>query len=519
MARWMLPLVLTALGASCRPGRQRASAASTKPNIVVFIVDDLGWQDVQLPFADSATAMNVRNRTPALLALASRGMTFTNAYAAAPVCTPTRVALITGRVPARTHVTNWTQHRNQETSEPFPWLKAPDWARNGVNARATDTSAYSGPMLPSLLREAGYRTIHAGKAHWGATDTPGADPTTLGFDINIGGTSAGQPGSHLGTKSYSSGPGDGRFRDVPGLARYHGTSTFLSDALTIEANAAVATAVREGKPFFLHLAHYAVHTPIESDPRYVQRYRDAGLDPREAAYASQIEGVDKSLADLVAQLNTLGVLDNTIIVFLSDNGGLAAHSRGVAAHTANAPLRSGKGSAYEGGLRVPFVVAWPKHVAEGHRVAVPIITDDLFPTLLKIGGVAHAERYTMGIRGRELSAVFAAGAGSPPAASLAERPLIWHYPHFWGVRGPGIEPFSAVRIGRWKLIYYYADHRHELFDLRADLSETRNLAVSQDSVARRLVAVLRDELVSAGAQMPVDAQTGRPVPLPAATRP
>lgn len=518
--RFFVMALLTVL-AGCRTATPRQDTPSTPPNIVVFLVDDLGWQDVQLPLADTITPMNARYRTPALLALAKRGTTFTNAYAAAPVCTPTRVAFITGRSPAETHVTNWTQHRDSETSEPFPGLRPPSWARNGVAATSTDTSTFVGPMLPALLRDAGYRTIHAGKAHWGATNTPGADPTTLGFDVNIGGSSAGQPGSHLGTKSYSSGPGAGSFRDVPGLRAYHGTNTFLSDALTIEANKAVAAAVRDGKPFFLHLAHYAVHTPIEADPRFVQRYLDAGLDAREAAYASQIEGVDQSLADVIAQLDRLGVLDNTLIIFASDNGGLAAHSRGVPAHTANAPLRSGKGSAYEGGLRIPFVVAWPGHVAAGRRVAAPIITDDLFPTLLRVGKVRTVARYTDGIRGRDLEPLITNTSASSLAQrtpSFTERALVWHYPHFWGVRGPGIEPFSAVRMGDWKLIFYYANRRSELFNLRNDLSESRDVAHEQDTVARRLLGVLRNNLQASRAQMPIDTVTGSAVALPGVPR-
>ncbi len=441
-------------------------------------------------------------------------MTFTNAYAAAPVCTPTRVALITGRSPAETHVTNWTQHKDGETSVEFPGLRPPDWARNGVNADSSVAGTFTGPMLPALLRAVGYRTIHAGKAHWGATGTPGADPLTLGFDVNIGGSSAGQPGSHLGAKSYSSGPGPGKFRDVPGLEKYRGTNTFLSDALTIEAKAAVTAAVRNGQPFFLHLAHYAVHTPIEPDPRFVQRYLDGGLDSREAAYASQIEGVDRSLGEVVAHLEQLGVLHNTLIMFASDNGGLAAHSRDGAPHSQNAPLRSGKGSAHEGGLRVPLVIAWPGHVREGARSATPIITDDIFPTVLGVAQVPARAQLVDGIRGRDLQPVL---MGDTTAIDPS-RVLLWHYPHFWGVRGPGIEPFSAVRVGRYKLIYYYADRRVELFDLVTDLGETRNRAESDPGTTQRLLGVLAAALRNADAQRPIDAASGREVPWPDAVR-
>lgn len=441
----MVPVLAALVCATCAPvARVPMSAARERPNIVVFIVDDLGWQDVQLPLASAPTRFNVRYRTPALLRLAARGTTFTDAYAAATVCTPTRVALITGRPPAETHVTNWTQHRDQETSADFPGLSPPDWARNGVSPDSSVPASFTAPMLPVLLRSAGYRTIHAGKAHWGATGTPGADPLAVGFDENIGGSSAGQPGSYLGSKRYSSGPGAGSFRDVAGLEKYHGTETFLTEALTLEANAAVERAVRDGQPFFLHLSHFAVHTPIEADARFAPRYLDEGLDPREAAYASLIEGMDKSLGDVMANLERLGVLDRTLVIFTSDNGGLAAHSRGETVHTANAPLRSGKGSAYEGGVRVPFVVAWPGRGTPGHRSAVPVITDDIFATLLRAAGVRESDRHLQGIRGRDLAPII---DGRSTRSDL-ERPLLWHYPHFWGVRGPGIEPYSAIRVGR-----------------------------------------------------------------------
>ena len=303
-----LALALSMLAVvSCARAKVAAPAAGlAPPNIVVFLVDDLGWQDVEIALAASPTRLNARYRTPALRRLAVQGMTFTDAYAAAPVCTPTRVALITGRTPAATHVTNWTQHRTGETSARLPGLLPPDWARNGLSPDPLVDHAFHGPMLPALLRASGYRTIHVGKAHWGATDTPGADPRALGFDENIGGSSAGQPGSYLASKHFSSGPGEGKFRDVPGLEKYYDTGTFLTEALTREATAAIARAVAARTPFFLHLAHFAVHTPIEPDARFVQHYLDAGLDPREAAYAALIEGVDKSLATSCRRLTSSG---------------------------------------------------------------------------------------------------------------------------------------------------------------------------------------------------------------------
>ncbi len=499
--------VLPAASVRAQGGRDH-----TPPNIIVFLVDDLGWQDTQLPLADGPTSWNRRYRTPHQLALAASGMRFTDFYAAAPVCSPTRVTLITGQSPVRTRVTNWTQREDEETSEPFPLLLPPDWNRNGLSPHPA-AHAFTGPMLPQLLHDVGYRTIHVGKAHWGAVGTAGADPRQLGFDVNIGGSGAGQPGSYLGTRNYSDGTASGRFRDVPGLERYHGTDTFLTEALTLEANRAIDDAVARRQPFFLHLAHFAVHTPIEADPRFVQRYLDAGLPPVEARYASLIEGVDKSLGDILANVGRHGLTANTIVLFLSDNGGLAAHTRAAPLHVQNAPLRSGKGSAYEGGIRVPLVVKWPDHVAPGSVSHAPTITDDLFPTLLDLAQVPDAARQTRGMLGRNLRGLLT-GTGAARSPTVANRPLLWHFPHFWGVNGPGIEPFSAIREGPYKLIYFYGAKRYELYHLGTDLGETTDLVATQPVDAKRLAAHLRTALQRAGAQMPIDARTQRPVTLP-----
>lgn len=505
----LLALVVTdALGGAAL---QTPGPSLAKPNIVVFMVDDLGWQDTQVPFAATPTPFNQRYRTPNELRLAADGMKFTDYYAAAPVCSPTRVTLITGQSPAKTRVTNWTQHEGEDTSAPYPILLPPDWNMNGVSPmpQGAMSHAFTGPLLPGILRDAGYRTIHVGKAHWGAVGTMAADPMTLGFDVNIGGSAAGQPGSYLGMKNYSSGPGPGRFRDVPGLEKYHGTDTFLTEALTIEANRAVDEAVAMKKPFFLHFAQFAVHTPIEADARFMQTYLDAGLPPVEARYASLIEGVDKSLGDVLANVARHGLADNTVVIFMSDNGGLAAHTRAAPVHVQNAPLRSGKGSGYEGGIRVPLVVKWPGHVPRGAVNHTPTITDDIFPTLLDIAGVAHATALTKGTIGRNLRALIS-GTGTLPK----DRPLLWHYPHFWGTKGPGIEPFSALRSGRYKLLFFYGDRRYELYDLDADLGETIDLMKTHQADAVRLSAMMRKSLQDAGAQMPLDPRTKQPVELP-----
>ena len=264
--------------------RQSGQPLPPLPNIVVIIADDLGWQDTALPLTDRPTALNQRFRTPNLLRLAAEGVKFTDAYAAAPLCTPTRVAELTGRMPAQTRVTHiaWLQDQDYTVLYPPPGppvLISPAWNLNGLSPQSGFARTYSGPVLPEILRRAGYRTIHVGKAHWAPPGTPGADPHAMGFDINIGGSGAGEPGSYLGQRNYQSPPRATVKMDVPGLEQYHGTDTFLTEALTIEANKAIDAAVTDNKPFFLHLAHFAVHTPIQADERFLSHYASSGLSP------------------------------------------------------------------------------------------------------------------------------------------------------------------------------------------------------------------------------------------------
>jgi arylsulfatase A-like enzyme len=231
-----------------------APAMASPPNIVMFLVDDLGWQDASVPFHTEPTAFNERYHTPNLERLAAAGMSFTSAYASAPVCTPTRTSIMTGQAPGRTRITYWTLHEDRDTSRKRDDLRAPPWNVNGLQAGHV--------TLPALLRDAGYRTIHVGKAHFGAHGTSGADPTNLGFEVNVAGHASGAPASYLGTHDFSQAGRSGRPEersvwDVPGLEKYHGREVFLTEALALEAVAAVRRAVQEGRPFFLNMAPYA----------------------------------------------------------------------------------------------------------------------------------------------------------------------------------------------------------------------------------------------------------------------
>lgn len=496
----LLPLASLAACVGAAPTGGNGDAPRRRPNLVVFMVDDLGWQDVSLPLHHEPTRLNARYRTPNVERLAARGVRFTDAYASAPVCSPTRTSLMTGRSPAATGITWWVLWPDRHTSREHPTLEPPHWRVNGLQAGDL--------TLAGLLQSAGYRTIHVGKAHLGAKGTSGEDPRNLGFDVNVGGHGAGGPGSYLGEQDFSARQrGGGPHWDVPGLEAYHGEDVFLTEALAIEARAALEDAVAEGLPFFLHFAPYAVHAPITANRRYLDHYPD--LDEREAAYATMVETMDAALGVVLDALEDLDVVDDTLVVFTSDNGGLSAHGRGGQRHSHNAPLRSGKGSAYEGGVRVPTVIAW-SGVSEGGALSrEPIVSHDLFPTLLSAAGVRIPAWYAPLVEGRDLAPLL---AGQP--ATWGERALFWHQPHRWGADGPGIWPFSAVRRGRWKLVYAHAERRIELYDLVADLSETTDLASREPEVVAALAQELSCWIETTGARMSIDKGSGEPVELP-----
>ena len=481
-----------------------------QPNIVLFLVDDMGWQDTSVPFDSQQTDFNRRYQTPNMEKLAQSGMKFTQAYACS-VCSPTRVSLMTGLNAARHRVTNWTLKKNASNDRKHPRLEFPKWNVNGLSPVADIERTVHAKALPAFLRDVGYRTIHAGKAHFGAIDTPGSDPASVGFDINIGGHAAGGPGSFLGIQNFSAAwrKGD-RVWDVPGLDDYHGKDVFLTEALTLEANKAVDQAVADDRPFFLYMSHYAVHVPFAKDMRFYQKYPELGLDPTESMYAAMVEGMDKSLGDIMANVERHGLTDDTIVLFMSDNGGLSAHGRGGRPNTHNKPLSSGKGSAHEGGVRVPMLVSWPGVTAAGSTCNQPVIIEDFFTTILEMAGVRNFEQIGGTIDGTSFAPLLR-GEHDP---SRDDRPLFWHFPNNWGPRGPGIGPSSAIRQGDWKLIYYHDSQNYELFDLSMDITETINLASRNPKIRTRLAALLGRYLESVKAQMPIHKESRVTVPFP-----
>ncbi|MBU3744369.1 MAG: sulfatase [Sediminibacterium sp.] len=480
--------------------------AQQSPNIIVFIVDDMGWQDTAVPFWNQSTSWNTRYHTPAMERLAKEGMKFTNAYAA-PVCTPSRVSLLTGMNAAHHRVTNWTLRKNQSVDEVDSLLQSPNWNVNGLSPLpGIEHSVYATP-LPQLLQQQGYYTIHCGKAHFGAMETPGADPLQLGFIKNIAGHAAGGLGSYLGEKNYGNQKGMHTLPwGVPGLEAYHGSDIFLTEALTREALQALDSPVKKKQPFFLYMAHYAVHIPYAADKRFINRYISMGLPPKEAEYAALVEGMDKSLGDLLNYLDEKGISNNTVIFFVSDNGGFTLQPRAGAPFTQNTPLRSGKGSVYEGGIRVPMLVKYPGITAPGSICNQPVIIEDFFPTLLSIAGNEHP-KMVQSPDGKNLLPLL----HNSQTTVHATRKLIWHFPNKWipDNTAPGINYHSAIREGKWKLVYNMRNGEHELYDIDSDIEELHNLAKENPTITNRLSRYMSEQLRKWNADMPIVKASGK----------
>lgn len=478
------------------------------PNIVLFLVDDMGWQDTSVPFWTERTPYNDLYHTPNMERLAKEGMKFTQAYAT-PVCSPTRVSLMTGMNAARHRVTNWTLEKDSlKTMEKnHPSLLFPEWNVNGLSPVGGDTKAVHAMPLPQALQNVGYFTIHSGKAHLGAIGTPGENPLNLGFDVNIAGHAAGAPESYLGTENFGNGKEGKEVWAVPGLEKYHGKDIFLTEAITQEALIAMDSAVTGEQPFFLYMSHYAIHAPIMGDDRYVQKYFDKGIDSTEAKYASMIEGMDKSLGDIMNYLERKKIDDNTIILFMSDNGGLSVHARGGEPNTHNAPLSSGKGSMREGGIREPMLVKWPEITKPESISTHQVIIEDFYPTILEMASIDSLDTVQK-VDGQSFVPILKGEIYD------GVRPLFWHYPNEWGPSGPGIGAASAVRKGDWKLIYYHLDSHMELFNLKKDIGETSNLLEINPEKAKELATTLTNHLKAVNAQMPSNKETGELVRFP-----
>ncbi|MCU4174235.1 sulfatase [Marinilabiliaceae bacterium N1Y90] len=480
-----------------------------QPNIILFLVDDMGWQDTSVPFWTEKTPYNEIYNTPGMERLASEGMMFTQAYATS-VCSPTRISLMSGMNAARHRVTNWTLKRNVSQDGKSKILDYPQWNVNGVQATDTIERSTHATLLPQILKNNGYYTIHCGKAHFGAVGTPAADPVNCGFDVNIAGHAAGGLGSYLGTKNFGNKEQGAHTLPwgVPGLEKYHGDSIFITEALTREAIQAMNVAHQKNKPFYLYMSHYAIHVPLEADRRFYQKYIDKGLPESEAMYASMIEAMDQSLVDLMKYLDSEGIAENTIVLFMSDNGGFSLHPRSGKQHTHNKPLNSGKGSAYEGGIREPMIVKWPGKVRPKTKCDDYLIIEDFYPTILEMAGV-NDYKTVQPIDGKSFVPMLK-GKGT----TARERDLFWHFPNNWGPTGPGIGATSTIRSGDWKLIYWYKDQSYELFNIQDDIGELSDLAEQEPEKVKELSKKLGNYLRSVNAQRPILKSSGQKVPWP-----
>jgi arylsulfatase A-like enzyme len=490
-----------------------AHAAERRPNVVIFLVDDMGVMDTSVPFLTDAAGrpkrypLNDYYRTPSMDRLAARGIRFNN-FCAMSVCSPTRISIMTGQNAARHRTTNWINPDKDNAGPNGP----PQWNWRGL--KKGDVT------LARLLQAGGYRTIHLGKGHFGPRVSEGADPRNLGFDVNVGGASIGAPGSYYGKQNYGRGPKRSPSA-VPHLDKYHGTETFLTEALTIEAKSHVSDAVKSNEPFFLYLAHYAVHAPFQSDPRFADHYKDSGKPAPAQAFATLIEGMDKSLGDILDHLDALGVAENTLVFFLGDNGSDAplGHEHEVACA---APLRGRKGSHYEGGMRVPFVAAWAKPNPENPRqkqlpIALGAIQGqqaavyDLFPTVLALAGVEPPASHV--VDGTRLDVLLTGRRDSS-----RQEVFLMHYPH----APHRTDYFTCYRQGPWKVIYHYfpskvSDNSHyQLFNLAQDPFEQQDLALSRPEELRRMMQGLMAALEKHHTVYPVekDGVTPRKPKLP-----
>jgi arylsulfatase A-like enzyme len=444
---------VAALGAQALPSR----AAAPRPNIIFLLLDDLGWRDF-------GCYGNTFHETPNLDKLAGEGVRFTNAYAACPVCSPTRASIMTGKYPARLHLTDWIPGRSQW---PTAKLLTPAFEQQLPLAEIT---------IAEALKPLGYRTASIGKWHLGG---PGFWPDQQGFDLNVAGTERGSPASYFGPF------------DLPNL-QGGSKDDYLTEKLTDAAERFIEQSAGRA-PFFLYLPEFTVHIPLQAREAAVEKYRrkSGRKDFPNPVYAAMVESFDIALGRLRAKLDQLKIADNTILFVTSDNGGLRYEGGSKAPVTDNRPLRAGKGHLFEGGIREPLLVRWPGVTKPGGVIDAPVSSIDYFSTILEMAGgwVPAGDR----VDGASIAPLV---RGSPPPKRDA---LYWHYPHY---SNQGGVPAGAVRQGDWKLIEFYEDCRLELFNLKDDLGEIRNLVRREPAKAAELHRMLQRWRESVNAAMP-----------------
>lgn len=449
-----------------------APACATQPeskplNVVLILVDDLGWMDLSCQGSDYY-------QTPNIDKLASQGMRFTDAYAACAVCSPTRAAVMTGRWPARLGVTDWIRARFQRRNK-NPKQNPTDYVGGPRNKVLCPPNAFwmehDEVTVAEMLEPSGYATCHIGKWHLGDPDWY---PTKQGFDINIAGCDIGQPPSYFDPYFHKRYGFDNQLQP-----RKKGE--FLTHREGDEARKFITE--HKDEPFFLYYCPYAVHTPIQAIPEVAAKYKREGKRDINAKYAALTESVDDAVGTIMGTLEETGVADNTLVIFTSDNGGLKGP-------TDNSPLRSGKGYAYEGGIRVPLIVRWPGVVKPGSVSREPVTSVDYLPTIAEAVGSKLPANDIDGVS-------LVTHLKSAGTKSLERQHIHWHFPHYRHAPGP----YSIIRSGDWKLIRWYAGG-HELYNLKDDLSEETDLAAKFPEKANELDAALTAELGRIGAKLP-----------------
>lgn len=468
---------LTMLVSSCS-GVGYGYRKGPRPNVVLVLVDDLGWTDLGC-FGSSYY------QTPNADKLCREGMKFTDAYAACAVCSPTRAAVMTGRYPARLGITDWIRPDVWAIHRPPLSRSIPGYADQGrkilfpVNQPRLPREEIT---LPEVLKRQGYVTCHVGKWHLGGE---GFMPENQGFDYNFGGCDFGQPPSYFDPYENE------QVGQIPTL-KPRKSGEYLPDRLGDEACGFIEQ--HQSEAFFLYMSHYTVHTPIQGRKDLVKKYRN--ITPpgaqRNAEYAAMVEAMDQALGKIMNKLDTLGLAENTLILFTSDNGGLIRN--GI---TSNEPLRGGKGHPYEGGIRVPAIVRWPKVVQPGTVCRTPITSVDYLPT------ICEAVKCQIPLD-REIDGVSLIPLLTQKQ-NLDRKRIYWHFPHLaCGADGTIHRvPYSIVRSGNWKLIYFYEKERFELYNITDDLSEKNELSAVYPQKAKELNDILMTHLKSIGAKLPI----------------
>jgi arylsulfatase A-like enzyme len=451
---WFVSLIAVLAIAPSFPAQADETA---KPNFVFILIDDMGWKDLQC-------YGSTFYETPNIDRLAAQGIRFINAYAAAPVCSPTRASILTGQYPARLHLTDFLSGRTDRPSQKL------------LRPKALQYLPLEEVTIARALKPLGYVSASIGKWHLGREPYY---PQKHGFDVNIGGTDTGSPpGGHF------------RFRTPTLTARTD--DEYLTDRLTDEAEKFIEK--NKEKPFFLYLAHYAVHIPLQAKGSLIAKYEAKAKTmsgEHNAIYAAMVESVDVGVGRLMRKLEDLHLSERTVVFFMSDNGGLSVPEGPNTPATSNVPLKEGKGFLYEGGIREPLIVKWPSSTRPGSVCDMPVSSIDFYPTILEIAS-AKADL------GRRVDGVSLVPLLKQNGEWRRDA-LYWHYPHY---SNQGGKPSGAIRHGNFKLIEFFEDGRLELYDLSKDIGEQNDLSRKEPEKANQLHALLVAWRKSVRAQMP-----------------